>query len=392
MEDVYIVAGVRSPVGMFGKTLRDVPAYELGRQVLEGLLNKTSLPKEMVEEIIFGHGYVHGGGLNSARIASQLANFPPSVPAHVVIKACGSSLKAITIAAMTIATGQAEVIIAGGVESMSQVPYLVHNRWGKKFGDITMQDALLKDGLICSLAGEHMGVTAERLARKYQISREEQDQFAYESHLKAIKARDAGLFQEEMIPLQVSRHHTTDMFIEDEAVRTDISLERLSKLPAVFMDGGTVTAGNACPMNDGAACLLFMSARKVAELGLTPLAKLKAFASGGVEANVMGIGPVPATKKALSKANLTLADIGLIELNEAFAAQSLAVIKELELDPARVNVNGGAIALGHPVGATGAKLTVSLIHELKRRNEQFGLVTMCMAGGMGITVIYENMI
>lgn len=390
MGEVYIVAGVRSAVGMFGKTLKDVPANELGRQVLEGLMHKSGIAKEQVEEVIFGHGYVHGGGLNSARIASQKANFPSSVPAHVVIKACGSGLKAITNAAMTIATEQADVLIAGGVESMSQTPYLMRNRWGQKFGNIIMDDALLSDGLICSIEGEHMGVTAERLATNYKISREEQDQFAYESHIKAHQAIEQGKFMDEIVPIKVQRKKIEEIFQKDESVRAEISMERLAKLPAVFVEGGTVTPGNACPMNDGAASVLLMSEQKVKELGLKPLAKIKAFASSGVDAKVMGIGPVPATRKALEKANLQLDDIGLIELNEAFAAQSLAVIKELNLNPERVNVNGGAIALGHPVGATGAKLSVSLLQEMKRRNEQFGLVTLCMAGGMGISVIYEN--
>ena len=331
MEEVYIVAGVRSPVGMFGQTLRDVPAYELGRQVLEGLIVRSGIAKQEVEEVIFGHGYVHGGGLNSARIASQQANFPPTVPAHVIIKACGSSLKAITVAAMTIATGQADVVIAGGVESMSQTPYLVRSRWGRKFGHVEMEDALLSDGLICSLEGEHMGLTAERLARQYQISRAEQDQFAYQSHLKALQAIEEGRFAEELVPVKVTSRKSELLFQEDESVRGDISLDKLATLPAVFVKGGTITAGNACPMNDGAAALLLMSKRKVEELKLKPLAKVKAFASSGVEAKVMGIGPVPATQKVLQRANLQLDDLGLIELNEAFAAQSLAVIKELNL-------------------------------------------------------------
>ncbi|MCK2001101.1 thiolase family protein [[Brevibacterium] frigoritolerans] len=391
MNEVVIVAGARTAVGSFGKSLRNVKATELGRQVLEGLMENSGLGKEKVDEVIFGHGYVHGGGLNSARISSQLACFPHSVPGHVVIKACGSGLKAITNAALTIAAGQEDVIIAGGVESMSNVPYIVKNRWGGKFGNLTMEDALLADGLICSLENDHMGITAERLAEKYGIRREEQDQFAYQSHKKAWKAIEEGRFNREIISLKIKDRKGLQIFNHDEGVRKDIHLGQLANLQAVFKNEGTITAGNACPMNDGAAAVLLMSKQQAEEKGLKPLLKIKAFASAGVEPGVMGIGPVPATRKALEKAGLSLGDIGLIELNEAFAAQALAVIKELDLNPDIVNVNGGAIALGHPVGATGAKLTVTLMHEMLRSQVKYGMVTLCMAGGMGLSVIYENM-
>lgn len=391
MNEVVIVAGARTAVGSFGKSLRNVKATELGRQVLEGLMENSGLGKEKVNEVIFGHGYVHGGGLNSARISSQLACFPHSVPGHVVIKACGSGLKAITNAALTIAAGQEDVIIAGGVESMSNVPYIVKNRWGSKFGNLTMEDALLVDGLICSLENDHMGITAERLAEKYGIRREEQDQFAYQSHKKAWKAIEEGRFNREIISLKIKDRKGFQIFNHDEGVREDIQLDQLASLQAVFKNEGTITAGNACPMNDGAAAVLLMSKQQAEEKGLKPLLKIRAFASAGVEPGVMGIGPVPATRKALGKAGLSLGDIGLIELNEAFAAQALAVIKELDLNPDIVNVNGGAIALGHPVGATGAKLTVTLMHEMLRSQVKYGMVTLCMAGGMGLSVIYENM-
>lgn len=391
MNEVVIVAGARTAVGTFGKSLKNVKATELGRQVLEGLMENSGLGKEKINEVIFGHGYVHGGGLNSARISSQLACFPYSVPGHVVIKACGSGLKAITNAALTIAAGQEDVIIAGGVESMSNVPYIVKNRWGGKFGNVTMEDALLADGLICSLENDHMGITAERLAEKYGIRREEQDQFAYQSHKKAWKAIEEGRFNREIISIKIKDRKGLQIFNHDEGVREDIHLDQLANLQAVFKNEGTITAGNACPMNDGAAAVLLMSKQQAEEKGLKPLLKIKAFASAGVEPGVMGIGPVPATRKALEKAGLSLRDIGLIELNEAFAAQALAVIKELDLNPDIVNVNGGAIALGHPVGATGAKLTVTLMHEMLRSQVKYGMVTLCMAGGMGLSVIYENM-
>ncbi|MFY0760629.1 thiolase family protein [Metabacillus dongyingensis] len=391
MNEVVIAAGARTAVGSFGKSLRNVKAAELGRQVLEGLMDKSGLGKEKVDEVIFGHGYVHGGGLNSARISSQMAGFPQNIPGHIVIKACGSGLKAITSAALTIAAGQEDVIIAGGVESMSNVPYIVKNRWGGKFGNVTMEDALLADGLICSLENEHMGITAERLAEQYGIRREEQDQFAYQSHKKAWKAGAEGRFNQEIIPLKIKDRKGLHIFSQDEGVREDIYLDQLAGLPAVFKNEGTITAGNACPMNDGAAAVLLMSKQQAEEMGLKSLLKIKAFASAGVEPGVMGIGPVPATRKALAKAGLLLEDIGLVELNEAFAAQALAVIKELDLNPDIVNVNGGAIALGHPVGATGAKLTVTLMHEMLRSQVKYGMVTLCMAGGMGLSVIYENM-
>ncbi|MEI3605271.1 thiolase family protein [Pseudogracilibacillus sp. SE30717A] len=391
MEEAVIVSGVRTAVGAFGKSLRTVVANDLGKHVLEGLVEQAGFSKDKVEEVIFGHGYVHGGGLNSARIASQQAGFSEKIPAYVVIKACGSSLKAITNATASIQTRQNEVIVVGGTESMSNVPYLVKTRWGTKFGNVEMEDALMTDGLICSLGHEHMGDTAERLAEQYNISREEQDDFAFESHIKAIMAMDANKFSDEIVPVKMKTRKCVEKFDIDESVIHSINREKLASLRPVFQQSGTITAGNACPMNDGAAALLMMSKTKAEAEGLKPLVKVKAYASAGVNPSIMGIGPAPATRKALKKASLTLEDIGLIELNEAFAAQAIAVIKELHLDEKKVNVNGGAIALGHPVGATGAKLSVTLIHEMIRTQTKYGLVTMCMAGGMGIAVIYENM-
>ncbi|MFZ5897955.1 MAG: thiolase family protein [Bacillota bacterium] len=391
MRDAVIVDGCRTAVGMFGRTLCNVPASRLATHVLNDLVLRTGISREDVEEIILGNGYIHGGGLNIARIASQKAGFPKETPAHVVIKACASGLKAITVAATAIKAGESKMIIAGGAESMSQVPHLVRCRWGKKYGDLALEDALLVDGLVCALQNEHMGVTAERLARHYGITREAQDEFAYMSHRKAARAIENGAFKEEIVPLEVKRGRETVVFDEDETVRKDISLEQMGRLPAVFLDGGTVTAGNSCPMNDAAAVVLVMSAEKAGQYNLRPKARIVAAASVGVDPAVMGIAPAPATRKVLEKAGLDLDDIGLIELNEAFAAQAIAVIKELGLNPDRVNVNGGAIALGHPVGATGPKLTMTLLNELIRRNERYGLVTLCMSGGMGMAVVFENL-
>src|SRR5450756_3028460 len=331
MQQAVIVAARRTPVGAFGKSLRDLPAAELGRIVLEALMADSGVDPCLVEEVVFGHGYVHGGGLNSARISSQRAGFPLDTPAYVVIKACGSSLKAVALAAQAVMTGQADVVVAGGVENMTRTPHLLRDhRWGVRLGDSAVEDALLTDGLICSLAGVHMGVTAETLARRYGISREEQDRFAVESHRRAVAAQAAGRFADELVPLTVRDRRETRVFAADESVRPDTSLESLARLPAVFEEGGTVTAGNSCPMNDGASAVLVMSRTKAAELGLEPRGTVLAFAAAGVDPTVMGIGPVPATRKALVRAGLTLDDIDLVELNEAFAAQSLAVIRELE--------------------------------------------------------------
>lgn len=391
MDDAVIVGGVRSAVGAFGKSLQPISANELGRQVLTALMERTQVPKNMVDEVIFGHGYVQGGGLNAARIASQRAGFPVETPAYIVIKACGSSLKAITNATAAIRTGEHDVIVVGGVESMSNVPYLMKNRWGTKFGNIILEDALMTDGLVCSLGEEHMGLTAERLAEMYHISREQQDDFAYQSHVKAIKAVKAHGFEEEIIPIEVKTKKGVASFSRDESVKHAIDREALGNLTPAFKKNGDVTAGNACPMNDGAAALVMMSKTRAHQENLEPLLKMKAYASAGVHHATMGIGPVPATYKALKKVGLDVSDIGLAEINEAFAAQALAVIQELDIDPEKVNVNGGAIALGHPVGATGAKLSVTLMYEMIRSKTKYGLVTMCMAGGMGIAVIYENM-
>ena len=391
MQEAVIVAARRTAVGAFGGSLKAIPAAELGRLVLDKLMDGSGVPREAVDEVIFGHGYVHGGGLNSARISSQRAGFPQRTPAFIVIKACGSSLKAIDLAAQSIMSGQADCVVAGGVENMSLVPHLVQHRWGKRMGDDLMVDALFGDGLICSLEGVHMGVTAENLAEKHGITREEQDAFALESHRRAAEAQRKGRFAAEIVPVMVKERRAERSFEHDESVRPEATMEDLRKLRPVFVDGGTVTAGNSCPMNDGAAAVVVASRAKADELGLEPLARVKAFASAGVDPAIMGIGPVPATRKALDRAGLTLKDIDLIELNEAFAAQSLAVMRELELDPERVNVNGGAIALGHPVGATGAKLTTTLLNEMHRRDARYGLVTLCMAGGLGIATIYEKL-
>jgi len=391
MRDAVILAGRRTAVGAFGRSLRDISAPQLGRLVLEDLVAHTGIKPGSVDEVVFGHGYIHGGGLNSARISSQWAGFPYEVPAYVVMKACGSSLKAVTLAAQAVWTGQAELVVAGGVESMSQVPYLSDSRWGLRHGHSQLKDPILSDGLTCPLTGDHMGVTAERLAQKHGISRAEQDQFAADSHAKAAAAQAAGRFSDEIVPVTVESKRESVKFDADESVRPDVSLQKLAKLPTVFLEGGTVTPGNACPMNDGAAALLIASAEKAKQLGLEPLARIRSFAAAGVRPEIMGIGPVPATKKALGLAGLDLEDIDLIELNEAFAAQSLAVVRELGLDVDRLNVNGGAIALGHPVGATGAKLTTSIVHEMRRRQARHGLVTLCMGGGQGLSVIYENL-
>jgi len=389
VEEPVVVAACRTAVGTFGGSLKAVSAVDLAEVVLQGLLERLRLSPSEVDEVVFGHGYPHGCGLNVARLGSQKAGYPVEVPAYVVIKACGSSLKAIELAAQAIATGSAEAVVAGGVENMSQVPHILRYRWGQKLGNGSLEDALLADGLYCTLAQMHMGATAENVAKLYGVSRAEQDEFALNSHQKALAACEAGRFEGEIAPVAISTPQGEGVFRVDESIRADTSLDRLGRLPAVFIEGGTVTAGNSCPLNDGSAAVLIMSSVKAASLGIRPIARIRSFAAAGVPPDVMGIAPVPATRKALKRAGLALSDIDLIELNEAFAAQSLVVISELGLDSDRVNVNGGAIALGHPVGATGAKLTTTLLFEMRRRGVQFGLVTLCMAGGQGLAVVYE---
>jgi acetyl-CoA C-acetyltransferase len=346
----------------------------------------------MVDEVIMGCILQAGMGQNIARQASIMAGIPVKVPSMTLNMVCGSGLKSVCLAAQALMTGDGDIIVAGGTENMSQAPYLLKEmRWGAKMGDVKFIDSMIYDALTDVFNQYHMGITAENIAEKYNISRNEQDKFAERSQQKAEKAQREGLFREEIIPVRVELKKNESKLIEqDEYLRYGTTIEKLSALKPAFKKDGTVTAGNASGINDGAAALVLMSREKARSLGIKPMAKILSYASSGVDPSIMGMGPVESCTRALSKANLTVDDIGLVEGNEAFAVQSIAVIRELGLNIEKVNVNGGAIALGHPVGASGARILVTLIHEMNRRNERYGMATLCIGGGMGITVIVEN--
>ena len=391
-DEVVIVSAFRTPIGKFGGSLKDISAIELGAIVINSVIEKAGIEHEKVDEVIMGNVLQAGLGQNVARQAAIKAGIPENIPAFTVNKVCGSGLKAVHLAAQAIMVGDADIVVAGGTENMSQAPYLLLNaRDGFRMGDQKLVDSLIHDGLTCSFNEYHMGITAENLSERYELSRTEQDEFAALSQQKAAEAQAAGKFEEEIVPVEIpQRKGESVKFTADEYIRQGTTVETLAKLKPAFKKDGTVTAGNASGINDGAAAVLMMSRRKAEELKLEPLATIVANASAGVDPSVMGIGPVPATKKVLEKARLTLDELDLIELNEAFAAQSLSVIKELQLPQEIVNVNGGAIALGHPIGASGTRILVTLIHELKRRNERYGLASLCIGGGQGVATIIKR--
>ena len=391
--DVVIVSAVRTAIGDFGKSLRDIPATELGAAVIKEAVRRAGIETSSIDEVIMGCIFQAGVRANPARQAAVKAGIPYEVPALTLNNQCASAMRAITAGAQKIAAGDAEVIVAGGMESMSQTPYiLTRARWGYRLFNDTLYDHMLYDGLICAFCNYHMGITAENLASKYNITREEQDKLAYESHMRAVKAIKEGKFKQEIVPITVTRKKGEPLvFDTDEHPREDTTLESLAKLPPVFKKDGTVTAGNSSAISDGAAAVVIMSERRARQLGIEPMARLVACSVVGVEPEIMGWGPVPATKKALEKAGLSLDDIGLVELNEAFAAQALACIKGLGLDLSITNVNGSGISLGHPVGATGCRIVVTLIYEMMRRKIRYGLATLCQGGGMGSALIVENM-
>ncbi|WP_277585317.1 acetyl-CoA C-acetyltransferase [Psychrobacillus antarcticus] len=386
MEKVYIVSALRTAVGRFGGSLKQFNSSDLGAEVIKATVNGLTVPLEKIDEVIIGNVYQAGGRANPARQAALKAGLPTSIPAMTINKQCASGMRSVSLAYQQIKAGEAKLILAGGTESMSNVPYIsLDSRWGKKLGAIQLEDSLLYDGLICSKENYHMGITAENIAEQYSISRKEQDKFALQSQRKAATAIQNGVFEKEIVPIVTKKQ----VFQVDEHPRTT-TLETLEKLLTAFKDNGTVTAGSSSGLNDGASILLIASESMAKEYNLTPLAEIISVASAGVDPSVMGIGPVPATKLALKKANLTIDDIDLIELNEAFAAQAIAVIKDLNLNEEIVNVNGGAIALGHPVGSSGSRIIVSLVHELIRRDKEYGLATLCIGGGQGATVIVKN--
>ncbi|MDR6998360.1 acetyl-CoA C-acetyltransferase [Neobacillus niacini] len=389
MQNVYLVEALRTPIGSFGGSLKEVSAVKLATAVVEEVWKRSGLAGECIDEVVLGNVLKAGLKGNPARQAAVHSGLPVSVPAITIDKQCASGLRAITLGYHQILAGDSNVVMAGGTESMSNVPHLLLNaRWGNKMGDLKTVDAMFHDGLHCAIEGYHMGITAENLVERYQISREEQDVFALESQIKALKAQEQGKFQNEIIPISIKNKKGTTFFTEDENIK-NTGLEKLQNLRPAFKKNGTVTAGNASGLNDGAAAVIVASEQAVKEYGLKPLARIRSVASVAVPPSIMGIGPVPATQKALERANLTIQDIELAELNEAFAAQVLAVNKELGLPEEIINVNGGAIALGHPIGCSGARIVVTLVHELRRQKKQIGLASLCVGGGQGVSIIVE---
>lgn len=387
-EQIVLAGAVRTAIGKFGGALAGTPPVELGTAVVAEALRRAGVPGTEVDEVILGHVLQAGNGQNIARQCSIGAGIPIEVPGLTINKVCGSGLSAVNLAAALIRAGQAEVVVVGGVESMSRAPYLLDKaRSGYRLGDGVLIDSLLSEGLTDSFNRYHMGITAENIAERYQISRADQDEFAATSQQRAAAAQSAGRFAAEILPLDVVAGRNRITFDTDEGVRAGTTAESLGRLKPAFKPDGTVTAGNASGINDGAAALVVLSARRAKELGVTPMATWMGGAAAGVDPAVMGRGPVESTRKVLAQTKLSLTDIGLAELNEAFAAQSVGVVRELGLDPAIVNVNGGAIALGHPIGCSGARILVTLLHEQQRRGVDVGLASLCIGGGMGISTL-----
>jgi acetyl-CoA C-acetyltransferase len=390
-DEVVIAGAVRTPIGTFNGGLSEVSAPTLGATVIREALVRAGVSPDQVDEVIFGNVLQAGLGMNPARQAAMAAGLPDTVPATAINKVCGSGLKAVALAAQAILIGDADVVVAGGQENMSLAPYLLTKaRTGYRMGHDQLYDSMILDGLHCALADCHMGVTAENVADQFEVSRLDQDAFAAESQRRAGEAIKAGRFKSEIVPVEVQTRKGTVTIDTDEHPRPDSTAERLAGLRPAFKSGGAVTAGNASGINDGAAAVVVMSRRKADELGIRPLATIKSWASTGVDPRIMGIGPISATRKALARAELDVRQLDLVEANEAFAAQSVAVVRELGLDPEKVNVNGGAIALGHPIGASGARILVTLLHEMQRRESHLGLATLCIGGGQGIAMVVSN--
>jgi acetyl-CoA C-acetyltransferase len=392
MKNVYLTASVRTPIGRFGGGLAEWTAADMGAAVAQESLRRALLQPDQIQDSIWGSARQAGGGPNVARQLTYRAGVPETVPAYTVNQACGSGLKAIILAAQEIIMGRAQAVLAGGTESMSRVPYYAEGaRWGMRMGNMQLIDGMYRDGFNDPLSGLVMGETAENLARRYEISRDEQDRYALCSQQRAERAINAGRFDDEILPLQIKgRKGETQTFARDEHFRAGSTLEALRKLPPVFAKDGTVTAGNSSGITDGAASLIVISEEMLKMSGAEPEARLVDYEITGVEPQIMGIGPVPAVRNLLARCKLSLSDIDLVELNEAFAAQVIACDRELHFDAERMNVNGGAIALGHPIGCTGVRITTTLLHELKRRRAQRGLATLCVSGGMGLALLIER--
>ncbi|WP_394664531.1 acetyl-CoA C-acetyltransferase [uncultured Sphingomonas sp.] len=390
MTEIVITAAKRTPVGSFLGAFAATPAHELGRVAITAALEQAGIKGEDVSEVILGQVLTAAQGQNPARQASMAAGIPKEVPAYGVNQVCGSGLRAVALGMQAIANGDATIVVAGGQESMSLSPHAQTMRGGTKMGPLTMVDTMVHDGLTDAFAGYHMGITAENLAEQYQVTRDEQDRFAVRSQNLAEKARGQGRFKDEIAPVTIKGRKGETVVADDEYIRAGATIESVSGVRPAFKKDGTVTAANASGLNDGAAVIVLMSREEAEKRGTPILATIKSWASAGVDPSVMGIGPVPATKRALEKAGWTVGDLDLIEANEAFAAQALSVGKELGFDPEKVNVNGGAIALGHPIGASGARVLTTLIYEMQKRDAKKGLATLCIGGGMGIAMCVER--
>jgi acetyl-CoA C-acetyltransferase len=390
MTDIVIAAAARTPVGSFNGGLSSLPAHDLGAIAIRAALERAGVAADDVDEVILGQVLQAGAGQGPARQAAVKAGVPIESPAWSLNQLCGSGLRAVALAYQQIATGDAEIVVAGGQESMSQAPHAQNLRMGQKMGDLALIDTMIKDGLWDAFHGYHMGQTAENIASRWQITREDQDRFALASQTRAEGAQKDGRFDEEIAPVVIKGRKGDVTVAKDEYIRPGTTYEALAGLRPAFDKQGSVTAGNASGLNDGAAALVVMSADEAAKRGLTPLARIASWANAGVAPEIMGTGPIPASRKALSKAGWSVGDLDLIESNEAFAAQSLCVLRELGLDPEKVNVNGGAIAIGHPIGASGARILITLLHEMKRRDAKKGLATLCVGGGMGVALCVER--
>lgn len=390
MDDIVIVSAARTAVGSFSGAFATVPAHQLGEVAIKAALERAGLSPDEVDEVILGQVLTAAQGQNPARQAAILAGIPEGRTAFGINQVCGSGLRAVSLAAQQVLTGQSEIVVAGGQESMTLSPHAAYLRAGTKMGDLGLVDTMIKDGLWDAFNGYHMGVTAENVAREFQITREQQDAFAAASQQKASAAQKAGRFKDEIAPVTVKGRKGDVIVTDDEYIRHDASLETMAKLRPAFNKDGTVTAGNASGLNDGAAALVVMSGKEAAKRGLTPLARIASFATAGVDPKVMGTGPIPASKKALGRAGWKAADLDLIEANEAFAAQACAVNQEMGWDMAKVNVNGGAIAIGHPIGASGARVLTTLLFEMQKRDAHKGLATLCIGGGMGVAMCVER--
>ena len=389
-KTVVITSAVRTAIGSLGGTLKNVPAYKLGSTVISSAIKKSNLKPADINEVIMGQVLTGGTGQNPARQASMDSGIPKEIPSYVVNQVCGSGLRSIASGFHSILSDNSNIVVAGGQESMSQAPHVVHLRNGKKLGDTELIDSMIKDGLWDAFNGYHMGITAENVAQKFQVTRKDQDKFAFDSQTKALKAQKQNKFDNEIIPFTIQSKKGSTTFEKDEHPREGVSMEALQRLKTAFQKDGTVTAGNASGINDGAAAVILMSKKEAEKRGIKPLAEIKSWASCGVDPSVMGTGPIPSSKKALEIAGWKSKDLDLIEANEAFAAQSCAVVKELSLPMEKVNVNGGAIALGHPIGASGTRVFVTLIHEMLKRDSKKGLATLCIGGGMGVAMCIER--